>query len=237
MKKFLFLILSLIVFGSVSYAFEMDASVLQSIKDKQIVDFNPKTRVWSRNLGLKDYVFTKHITVGSGSFSEYTYKDKTYDTNTTYEFLYYRKLYGYNMHLLKFFELDFNGEEFINRELTKEEVQNMFPDVEILMISEFKDNEIEVELPLFHKKDFMLLNDTDKDFYKYQFEYYKGTNRLFNNIFEVNIPRILIYSHFKSRDEMFPILKIIVKPISPFEPKNKSVETEEPSADETVEQD
>lgn len=228
MKKFLFLMVSLLVFGNISFAYEMDISVLQSIKDNQIVDFNPNTKVWSRNLGLKDYVFTKHITVGTGSYSEYTYKDKTFDTNTTYEFLYYKKLYGYNKHSMKFFELDFNGEEFVNRELTKEEVQSMFPDVEILMVSEFKDNELEVELPLFHKKAFMLLNDTDMDFYKYQFEYYKGTNNIFNNIFEVNIPRILIYSHFKSRDEMFPILKIIVKPVSPFEPKAKSEEISTP---------
>lgn len=108
---------------------------------------------------------------------------------------------------MKFFELIFNGNEFQRRDLTKEEVQYLFPDVQIIMVSEFNDNEISVELPIFHKKAYMILNDTDQDFYKYQFEYYKGQS-LFNNIFEVNIPRVMVYSHFKSRDEMFPILRI-----------------------------
>ena len=202
-------------------AYECDQMVLNSINDKQIIDYNPLTKKWSRNLGLNDYVFTKHRTIGTGGFSEYIYKDKTYDTNSTYEFLYYTKLYGYNAHQMKFFELIFDGNEFQKRDLTKEEVQYLFPDVQIIMVSEFTDNEISVELPIFHKKAYMILNDTDQDFYKYQFEYYKGQN-LFNNIFEVNIPRLMVYSHFKSRDETFPILRINVKPKFPFGNKAKT---------------
>lgn len=221
MKKFLFLIMSLLIFCNIAKAYECDQMVLNSINDKQIIDYNPLTKKWSRNLGLNDYVFTKHITIGTGGFSEYIYKDKTYDTNSTYEFLYYTKLYGYNAHQMKFFELIFDGNEFQRRDLTKEEVQYLFPDVQIIMVSEFTDNEISVELPIFHKKAYMILNDTDQDFYKYQFEYYKGQS-LFNNIFDVNIPRVMVYSHFKSRDEMFPILRINVKPKFPFGNKAKT---------------
>ncbi len=216
MKKFLLLMLCVLSFAGAAFAYECEVSVLNSINDKQIIDYNPKTKTWSRNLGLQDYVFTKTITVGTGSFTEFTYNGKTYDTNTTYEFLSDGRLYGYNAHQLKFFELGFDGSGITGRELTKEEVQNFFPDAKIIMVSEFKDNEIEVDLPIFHKKAFMILNDTDRDFYKYQFEYYKRRS-LFNNIFEVNFPRILIYSHFKSRDELFPILRIKVKPLFHFD--------------------
>lgn len=213
MKKIIFTLLSLICLSNISFAYTADPNVLNSINDNQIVDYNPTTKIWSRNLGLKDYVFTKHISVGTGSFSEYFYKDKQYDTNSTYEFLYYGKLIGYNGHLLKFFDLTFNGEKFEAKELTKEQVQVLFPDIKIILVSEFKDNEITIESPIFRKRAYMILNDTDQDFYKYQFEYYMSNDRVFKGIFETSFPRVLVYSHFKSRDEMFPILKINIKPV------------------------
>ena len=213
MKKIIFTLLSLICLSNISFAYTADPNVLNSINDNQIVDYNPTTKIWSRNLGLRDYVFTKHISVGTGSFSEYFYKDKQYDTNSTYEFLYYGKLIGYNGHLLKFFDLTFNGEKFEAKELTKEQVQVLFPDIKIILVSEFKDNEITIESPIFRKRAYMILNDTDQDFYKYQFEYYMSNDRVFKGIFETSFPRVFVYSHFKSRDEMFPILKINIKPV------------------------
>lgn len=212
MMKCLLSIICLIFFTGAVFAYEVEPAVLQNIKDLQIVDYNPATRIWSRNLGLNDIVFTRHITHGSGGYSEYKYNNNIYDVDSTYEFLYGGRLLGYNAHNLKFFELTFDGDKFDHRDLTKEEVQYLFPDVEILMLSEFKNNEISVELPIFRKRTFMLLNDTDVYFYKYQFEYFKRKRTAFNNIFEVTYPRVLIYSHYKSRDEMFPILKINVKP-------------------------
>ena len=214
MKKILLTTLIMILTSGIVSAYEVDEAVLNSIKNNQIVDYNPQTKFWSRNLGLNHYVFTKHISIGSGSYTYFTNGDKEYELNSTYEFLYYGKLYAYSAHLLKFFELGFNGEDFTTRELTKEEVQNMFPDVKILPVSEFdENNEITVELPAFGKRAFMILNDTDRDFYKYQFEYYRPENKLFNNIFEIRMPRIMVMSHFKSRDALFPILRVIVKPV------------------------
>ncbi len=212
MKKILFLMLGLLVVQGTTMAYDCNSSVLSILKDKQIIDFNPTTKEWSRNLGLNDYVFTKHVTVGSGGYTELTLGDKTFDTNSTYEFTFQSRLFAYNAHQLKFFELGFDGENFVKRDLAKEEVQMFFPDVEILSISEFKDNEIEVKLPIFRKKAFMLLNDTERDFYKYKFEYHQSSVPVFNNIFELRMPRTMVFSHFKSRDEMFPILRIKVKP-------------------------
>ncbi len=214
MKKFLLTTLVLLLTSEIVSAYEVDEAVLNAIKNNQIVDYNPQTKIWSRNLGVNHYVFTKHISIGSGSYTYFTNGDKEYELNSTYEFLYYGRLYAYSAHLLKFFELGFDGEGFTTRELSKEEVQNMFPDVKILPVSEFdENNEITVPLPAFRKRAFMILNDTDKDFYKYQFEYYRPENKLFNNIFEIRMPRIMVMSHFKSRDVLFPILRVIVKPV------------------------
>ena len=214
MKKILSAALLITLLCGAAGAYEVDEAVLNAITNNQIVDYNPQTKFWSRNLGLNHYVFTKHISIGSGSYTYFTNGVKEYELNSTYEFLYYGKLYAYSAHLLKFFELGFDGEGFTTRELTKDEVQNMFPDVKILLVSEFdENNEITVELPVFRKKAFMILNDTDNDYYKYQFEYYRPENKLFNNIFEIRMPRIMVMSHFKSRDALFPILRVIVKPV------------------------
>lgn len=225
MKKILSAAILITLLGGTAGAYEVDEAVLNAVKDRQIVDFNPATKMWSRNLGLGHDVFTKHVSIGSGSYSEFTCGDKTFELNTTYEFLYYGRLYAYSAHLLKFFEIGYDGNELLTRELSKEEVQLLFPDVTILPVSEFNNNEITVELPVFSRKAFMILNDTDRDFYKYQFEYYNPANKLFNNIFELRIPRIMVLSHFKSRDEMFPVLRVIVKPV---------FKTEEAQEDKTV---
>ena len=228
MKKVLLIILGLFIFSNISYAYTADPSVMNAIKDNQIIDYNPQTQRWSRNLGLHDYVFTKRMTIGSGGYTELVYKDKQYDINSTYEFLYYGKLIAYNGHLLKFFDLTFDGEKFVGKELTKEQVQTLFPDVTILPVSEFKDNEITIESPIFRKRAYMLWNDTERDFYKYQFEYYKKNNGFFKGIIETAFPRTFVYSHFKSRDEMFPILKINIKPVlkEPAQTDEKTPESE-----------
>lgn len=213
MKKVLFAALMIALFGESVYAYEVDQAVLNALKDRQIVDYNPATKVWSRNLGLGHEVCTKHVSVGTGSYTELTCGDKTFELNTTYEFLYYGRLYAYSAHMLKFFELLYDGETINTRELSKEEVQQLFPDVKILLVSEFKDDKIEVTLPIFRRRAFMILNDTDRDFYKYQFEFYNPENKLFNNVFELRMPRIMVLSHLRSKNELFPKLRVIVKPV------------------------
>ena len=219
MKNLFVSLLFVFVLNAVpALAYEVSPYVKDAIRDNQIVDYSPVTKRFSRNLGVGEYVFTKHMTHGSGGFSEFFFKDNSYDTNTTYEFLYDGKLIGFNVHQMKFYELNFNEKEnkFTNREMSAEELEEFFPDVKFVKVSDFKNNEISLELPVFHKQAYMLLNDTDRDFYKYSFEYYPN-DPLFRNIFEVRMPRILVYSHFKSRDALFPVLRIKIKPLFHFD--------------------
>lgn len=211
MKKII-LTLMLILAGACAFAYNYNPYVKDAINENQIVDYSPVTKKWSRNLKVNDYVFSKHMTHGSGGFSEYTFKDKTYDSNTTYEFLYNGRLIGYNVHLLKFFDLGLDKDGFTYRELTPDEVQRLFPYVQLVKISDFKDGKITLDLPIFHTQTFMLLNDTDREFYKYSFEYFNNDKQLFRSVFEIRVPRILVYSHFKSRNPDTPALEILIKP-------------------------
>lgn len=225
MKKFI-MFLALVLSINTALAYEFSPKLLDAVKDGQMVNYSAQNKEWSRTPLPKELSFTKYMTHGSGGFSEYKIKgsnDKIYDPNSTYEFLYNGKLYGYNVHLLKFYEITIKNGKFDNRELSKEEVQDFFANVEIVPVSKFKDNKITLKKPFFKTKAYMLFNDTNRDFYKYQFESNKKQseitlkdgiatpNLIFRGLFEVNSPKTLIYSHFASRDAMFPILKIKIK--------------------------
>ena len=132
----------------------------------------------------------------------FAYRGNLYDTGTTYEFLDGNKLIGYNAHKLKFYELTFSNQKINKKELSQEQVEQYFPDVDIIKISELKDNKLDIEKPWFKRKTFMLLNDTDEEFYKYQFD------ELIRGLFEAKYPRRFVFSHFKANNEMFPALEI-----------------------------
>lgn len=192
-----------------SYAYKYSKIVTNDIKSGRQICYSEQKKEWSGNLDSCDFVFTKYITSGSGGFSVYKNGDEMQDTGTTYEFLNNGKLTGYNMHTLKFYDISFNGKNLIPRELSAPEVGVLFPDVKIVKISDFTDNKIVLKKPWFKQKTFLLLNDTNKDFYKYQFEGRKKYERI-TGIFEAKKPQKFIYSHFGSRDKMFPVLEIKV---------------------------
>lgn len=222
MKKLISTFIVLLCANAV-FAYEYKVPVTNDIKDSQSVIYNTESKEWTKapaDIG-KDCafdnktVFTKFMTKGSGGFSEYETSQKQYEAGvgSTYEFLDGTNLIGYNSHTLKFYKLDYNGEKITAEELSAKDIQKYFPEVQIVKISDFKNNKIELTKPLFKKKTFMLLNDTNTDFYKYQFENQKDY-QLIRGMFEAKnmiIPETLIFSHFTSRDKMFPILEIKIK--------------------------
>ncbi len=209
MKK-ITVLLALLLFANSAFAYNYSNTIKNSVKVNQKVNYNPLTAKWKRNVNPDNINFVKHITVGTGSFSEYVSDSHYYDTNTTYEFFDGDKLIGHNMHLLKFFELGFDN-KITRKELKADELKALFPDVEIIYVSKFKNNKIVLKKPRNKTRTYLLVNDTDRDFYKYSFENSSQKPELIKGIFEVKEPETLIYSHFGSRDDLFPILKIKVK--------------------------
>ncbi|HIS37592.1 TPA: hypothetical protein IAC10_13380 [Candidatus Scatousia excrementigallinarum] len=208
--KRLILVLSLLLTTNSVFAYNYSGIVKNSLNVNQKVNYSPETMEWHRNVNPSNINFTKQMTIGSGSYTEFVNDSHYYDTNTTYEFFDGNKLLGHNMHLLKFFELDFD-KKITQRELTPDELKVLFPDVEIVYISKFKNNKIVLRKPKNVKRTYLLINDTDKDFYKYSFENHDNQTELIKGLFEIDKPQKLIFSHFGSRDKLFPILTIIVK--------------------------
>lgn len=210
MKK-LGVLLALIFSCTIASAYQFSDKFSNTIKENDRIEYSISENSWKRTMDDADYTFVKYITTGTGGFSEYKYKNKKYDTGTTYEFLYDKKLIGYNHHTLKFTYLDFDGAKFNHKELTTEELKKFFPDVEFVKISDFKDRKITLYKPLLSTKHYLLVNDTDEDYYKYFFEKYNNERTLFRALFTARFPGTFIYSHFGSRDNLTPPLYIYVK--------------------------
>ncbi len=215
LKRFSVLLAFLLCCNTV-YAYDFSDKFSNSIKTQDQISYCPQQNVWSRELKNNCYTFTRYVTSGTGSFSEYEYNHTKIPANSTFEFIYDGKLIGYNHHTLKFFNMTYDGQKFQGKELSTDDLKEFFPDVEFVKISEFKNNEITLYKPLFSKKNYLLVNDTDLDFYKYFFENYKNEKTLFRALFSTIRPRTFIYSHFGSRGKLYTALFIHVKTSSLF---------------------
>ena len=166
MKKFVLLVLTLLISNSV-FAYEYTFPFLNEIKESQSLIYNIETKEWKRipvdfsknSLSSKELVFTKYWSKGSGGYSEYELNstEENFFVTSTYEFLDGTSLIAYNAHLLKFYQMDFINEKIVLKELTCEQVQKYFPNVELVKISDFKHNSITLKKPWFQSKTFMLI--------------------------------------------------------------------------------
>lgn len=210
MKKLILLTILTLCVNS-AFAYDYNPVILDNgIRSNQIITFCQRANAWNKNC-QDDLKFVHHYTIGSGGYSEYEHNGKIYDTDTVYEFLYGDKLIGYNPYKLKFFELTFENDSFVKKVLTDEQIKELFPNVELVKISQFKKDEITLYKSFLKKKTFLFVNDTDREFYKYQFENYRNQTEFIHGIFEPRFARTYIYSHFGGRDKEIPPLKIVVK--------------------------
>jgi hypothetical protein len=82
------------------------------------------------------------------------------------EFLIGKNLYSYFPRTFEYYEVLFNGVKFITKKLEQNEISGIFKDYQIIKLSDIQKGNYTTT---FNKKDnkFLVLNDGDKDFYKY----------------------------------------------------------------------
>ncbi len=157
MKKIFSFLLLFFVLELSSYAFQ---DVLEGSKvciDKKTGQYFP----------YKDgcFALSKRVSSGTGSYSEY-YSDNNlfYMPPSNYEFFVDSRFIGFNNDELKFYEL--KGKD--SRLLSNQEVQEIFPDYEIILISKFdKNKKYKMKNSLFKTRKILLLNDTNRTFHKF----------------------------------------------------------------------
>lgn len=159
------------------------APIHSDIADNTTVYYNTLDRTWSSVPSVASIPLTKRYTAGANRFSEYVLDGLAHDANSTQEFFYKGDLIGYNKNTLKFHRLYFEDGGLKTEQLNEKEIQEIFPDVTIIKISQFKDNTIKLKRKLFESKTYLLLNDTNTMFYSYWFKGVDNSKEIFNCIF------------------------------------------------------
>lgn len=165
MKKpasFIFIFCTLIAFCAPVFA-------LDPVYENDKVIYDTKTKCWSKEENKEGIILYKKTSSGTGSYSIYYYKcDKpAFQSSSNFEFIDDKKLIAVDNASLKYSKIIFDGSKFIQIPLEIEELKTIFPDVEIIKISRFKNNKLTIKKPLFKKKTVLLVNDTDEYFHKY----------------------------------------------------------------------
>lgn len=143
----------------------------KNIKESSKITFTDG--VWSQKVNKKrDVYFVKKVSAGTGSYSEFYTSDGDFlfSTGTQYEFLKDGKLIGYSNPDLKFYEFYLNNNFLEKRELTEVEINELFKNFHIIRISDFSKSTNALKIKKTHKNyKIILLNDTDRYFYNYNF--------------------------------------------------------------------
>ena len=207
MKKIFITFLFLISTALSAYSFDY-------IQTKQSVYYNPQTTKWSiTQTSAKDIRLIYKMFVGSGGFSEY-YNNKgklAIGPFTNMEFINNGDFIGVDNANLKFVKYIYNNGYFKAIPLDEKYIQSLFPDAEIIKISQFKNNEITLYKKPLEKKQYLILNDTKQGFYKYSYKPNNVRKTYVTALLDVNKFGKITFSHYGDDNDLFPALKIHVK--------------------------
>lgn len=173
MKKLLTGLFSLILtmfFSSIANACD-----IEGLYNNYQAVYLPSTSSWSTGAMADDrIVLTKKTSEGSGNYSEYYYSNgkPAINLNSNFEFIKDGQLIGVDNAGLKYYKISYDkkSKKFIQTLLKEDELQKIFPNAQIIKISQFKNNEITVKKRLFKDKKVLLLNDTERYFHKYSYK-------------------------------------------------------------------
>ncbi len=207
MKKFL---LTMLMIGLCS----VSAFAAGYVEETQSVYYNPANSSWSAVQQTEnDIRLINKSFVGSGGFQEYYYIDGklAIGPEMNVGFLNNGEFIGINSHDLKFFKYVYLDGKFTSVQLNVDDIQKLYPDAEIVKISDFKNNSITLEKKFFQTKSFILLNDTDKSFYKYSYKPQTVNPSYIKPFLKIGYQGKITFSHYGVDTKEFPMLKIYIK--------------------------
>lgn len=163
----------LIIFGliNIAYAGNLPDTKHKNIGNKDKISYNASTDTWSRKIDKKSgnyFVKTK----GFGDFFDYNDSNGNFafSTDCEYEFIDNNNLIGYSNKNMKFYYITYINGGISKKELSKEEVENLFPEYKVISLSEFSENTnaIKIKKHMGNLK-ILLYNDTDNTYNNYKF--------------------------------------------------------------------
>ena len=178
------------------------------------VYYNLQTLKWSsQRTTAKDIKLFYKLYPTSGGYSEY-YNNKgklAIGPFSNKEFIYNGNLIGIDNGNLKLICYYYDNGFFRNKELDTATVNNLFPNAEIIKISQFQNNSITLYKKPFEQKQYLIINDTNNNYYKYQFKPANISNENVNGLITVNKFGKITFSHYGDDNDFYPALKIHIK--------------------------
>ena len=170
MKKIFLCLLLFLTLNLACFADSMPNLKYKNIEEKDKISFDIQTGVWSDKIDKKSDYFVK--TQGFGEYYDYLDSNQNFafSTDCDYEFIYKNSLIGYSNRDMKFYDILYGSGGISKRELSKEEVEAIFPEYKVICFSEFRPLTNSIKLKKsFENLKIILLNDSDKTFDNYRF--------------------------------------------------------------------
>lgn len=147
---------------------------------QRVWTYNMNTHVWQKydkhdeDDSKEDIILQVQEPVGNGGYTSYHLltgnaqvpKEDVWMGEGSEEFLVGNKLYSYFPKTFEFYEVIFNGVKFVPRKLSLDEIKQIFKGYEIIKMSTFKNNSINIDYSKRNNK-FIVLNDIGGAIYKY----------------------------------------------------------------------
>lgn len=201
-----------------AFAAKPVTEIYGGVSDGQLIFYSFKTNKWyyqKPKQRPKKILEVVRREVSEDEYSDYVSpKGHVYSpAGSNYEFLYRGRLITYHYYDDKFFEIIYYkpNKDFIEIPLEEKEIKKITGKPKIIHISDFNDEHKIVvrKLPL-KRQTYLLLNDTDKYFYRY----FLSTSQKDSNIktlFYVKKPSTIMFSHYVQGREEFPPYEIKIK--------------------------
>ncbi len=220
MKKVIALLSVLVLLCTAAIAADkQDTQVFKALNvdgiyDKYQAVYLPSNNIWTTGSMVSNrIVLTKKTSSGTGSYSEY-YDSKgklAIALGSNYEFIKGGALIAVHNADLKFYTVTYNAKtkKFSESQMTAAAVQKLFPNAQIIKVSEFKNGKYTLKKPEGVEKEILILNDTDNSYYKYSYAPETVIQSDVKGLIWVNQKAKIKFSHYE--DKKSPTLTLIVK--------------------------
>lgn len=178
------------------------------------VYYNLQTQKWSaKRTTPKDVKLIYKMYSTSGGYSEY-YNNRgklAIGPFSNREFIDDGNLIGIDNGNLKLIKYYYDNGYFRNSILDEGYIGKLFPEIEIIKLSKFVNNEITIYKKPLEQKKILILNDTKNNYYKYTFKPANIEDKDITGLITVGKFGKIVFSHYGDDNEFFPALKIHVK--------------------------
>ncbi|MCM1339452.1 MAG: hypothetical protein NC191_07260 [Muribaculaceae bacterium] len=229
MKKIISAILFLIFVG-ISMGAANALTIEEVIYNKEQVAYNPETGLWRRyvapkkkiiqqietDLDLQDdiveeaveeivdpsIILTRRATPAKGAYTVFLdeKKNPVIFPNSNFEYIQDGRLILVDNHRLKYYEMVYQDEQFAAVKLTDTQLKELFEDAEIVKISEFKNDKYTTTKKFFGMKKILLVNDTERAFYKYSYRPAKVQQTEVKGFITTPKTGKFLFSHYGDKD-------------------------------------